>query len=99
MIYIDGEGFYKMIVFNILLNIVMIFLFIVNKKYARSQKVINTYNNLIVMTILIISLSLARFSLLKYPNSTAGPILSIICGVMSLIVFFRVLKMIVYREY
>lgn len=88
-----------MIVFNILLNIVMIFLFIVNKKYARAQKVIKTYNNLIVMTILIIALSLARFSLLKYPNSTVDSVLSIICVVMSLIVFFRVLKMIVYREY
>lgn len=87
-----------MIVFNILLNIVMIFLFIVNKKYVRSKKVIKTYNNLIVVTILIIALSLVRFLLLKYPNPAVDYILSILSGFMSLLVFFKVLKMIVRGE-
>lgn len=88
-----------MIVFNILLKIVIIFLFIVNKEYVNSKKVIREYNKLIIMEISIIVILLVRFSLLQYPNSTTGSILDVVSRVMSLLVLFKILKMVVYREY
>lgn len=88
-----------MIVFNILLKIVIIFLFIVNKEYANSKKVIREYNKLIIMEISIIVILLVRFFLLQYPNSTTGSILDVVSRVMSLLVLFKILKMVVYKEY
>ena len=86
-----------MILVNIFLNVCLIIMFSLNKKYARSEKNIRIYDMMIMQTWIIISIQSARFIFLGHLNPYVDLVLVLASSVLSLVVLINALRIILYR--
>ena len=86
-----------MILVNIFLNVCLIIMFNLNKKYARSEKDLRIYDMMIMQTWIILSMQSARFIFLGHLNPYVDLVLVLASSVLSLVVLINVLRIILYR--
>ena len=86
-----------MILVNIFLNILLIIMFNLNKKYARSEKSIRIYDITIMQTWVIISMQSTRFIFLGHLNPYVDLILALASNILSFMVLVNVWRITLYR--
>ena len=86
-----------MILVNIFLNVFLIIMSNLNKKYARSEKSIRIYDITIMQTWVIISMQSTRFIFLGHLNPYVDLILALASTVLSFVVLINLLRTVLYR--
>lgn len=86
-----------MILVNIFLNTLLIIMFNLNKKYARSEKSIRIYDIIIVQTWIIILMQSTRFIFLGHLNPYVDLVLALASSVLSFVVLINLLRTVLYR--
>ena len=86
-----------MILVNIFLNILLIIMFNLNKKYERSKKNMRIYDDMIMQTWIIISMQSARFIFLGHLNPYVDLVLTLASNILSFMVLVNVWRITLYR--